>query len=490
MRSVSSTLATPRKLPRITITAEVRPQTPQLTTEASRTRVKCCLGLLLCLHLLSSSFASDWPRFGGLGAAGFSDEKGLAHAFPPGGPPVLWTVDVSEGFAGPAIAGGELYLLDRVPAKQDLLRCLDLASGKELWTFSYEAEGTLPYRGSRNVPTLDGEYVFAVGPFGHFHCVDRRSHQLVWKAHLVDDFKGPHDSEENASLTREQKLARAQVPTWGFTQAPLLYRDTVIVAPQTQKTGLVAYERATGKIRWRSDYVGRNWYSHVSPYLTSLCGVEQVIMLAQPSDPEKSPAQAPPAIISSVDPATGRILWTTRTPGPHKIPIAQPLCVGVDRLFITGGLTFGCMMLKVSHEADRWGTELLYHNKRVAGFIHSPILYGDRIYVTSSRDQGGTRTGLVCLNTEGEPQWDTGSALQFESGGYLFADNLAYVMHGKTGELSLLGLSPSGYELLGTAKVLEAKGANVWAPIALSNGKLVVRDQHQMKCLDVRPLKQ
>ena len=444
---------------------------------------------LICPLSQFPSFASDWPRFGGLAAAGFSEETGLARSFPAEGPPVLWAVEVGEGFAGPAVAGGEVFLLDRVLEQQDLLRCLDLATGKELWTFAYAAAGTLPYKGSRNVPTVDSRYVFIVGPFGHFHCIDRASHHAVWQAHLVDDFKEPQESADTSSLTREQKLARAQVPTWGLTQAPLLYRDTVIVAPQTQKTGLVAYERETGKIRWRSDYVGRNWYSHVSPYLTTLCGVEQIIMLAQPSDPEKSPDQAPPALISSIEPTTGRILWITQTPRSHKIPISQPLRISVDRLFITGGLNFGCQMLQVTHTNDHWETSLLFHNKNVAGFIHSPVLYKDRIYVTSSRDQGGTRTGFVCLRTQGEPLWETGPALQFESGGFLLADDLAYVMQGKTGELCLLGLSPSGYELLGKAKVLEAKGANVWAPMALSDGILIVRDQHQMKCLNVQSQK-
>jgi outer membrane protein assembly factor BamB len=436
--------------------------------------------------LLARADALDWPRLGGLAGAGVSAETGLARGFLPEGPPVLWTVDVGEGFAGPAVSKGEVFLLDRVSQQQDVLRCFDLSTGKELWTLAYEAPGLLPHSGSRNVPTVDDQHVFTVGPFGHFHCIDRRSHRVVWSAHLVDDFKDPQLDGSEAAGTRDEKLARAQVPMWGLTQAPLLYQGMVIVAPQTQTTGLVAYDQATGKIRWRSGYVGRNWYSHVSPYLTKLCGVDQVIMLAQPSDPEKAPSQAPPAIISSIDPSDGRILWTARTPGPHKIPIAQPLRVGSDRLFITGGYTLGCLMLQVLHNADCWETKLLFHNKEVAAHIHSPILYEDRIYVTSFKEQGAVRTGLVCLSTQGEPLWQTGPSLQFESGGFLIADGMAFVMQGKTGELCLLDLSPSGYKLLGRTKVLEAKGANVWAPMALSDGKLLVRDQHQLKCLGVQ----
>ena len=196
----------------------------------------------------------------------------MARAWPAAGPRVLWSAEVAEGFAGAAVYDGQVYLLDRVEDKQDTLRCWDLESGVEVWHAAYEAPGRLPYNGTRNVPTVDERYVFTVGPLGHVRCLDRRSHQVLWTAHLVDDFKDPEIDTAQAAETREQKLERAQVPMWGLTQAPLLYQDTVILAPQTQKTGLVAYEKATGKIRWRTGYVGRNWYSHVSPYLATLAG--------------------------------------------------------------------------------------------------------------------------------------------------------------------------------------------------------------------------
>jgi len=65
----------------------------------------------------------------------------------------------------------------------------DLGTGRELWTVAYEAPGSLPYNGSRNVPTVDNNYIFTVGPFGHLHCVDRISHRILWARHLVDDFR-------------------------------------------------------------------------------------------------------------------------------------------------------------------------------------------------------------------------------------------------------------------------------------------------------------
>jgi outer membrane protein assembly factor BamB len=428
--------------------------------------------------------AADWPRLGGPNGSFVSSETNLARAWPTNGPRVLWSVEVGPGFAGPAARAGKVYLLDRPDNQRDALRCFSLEDGREEWRLACDAPGSLPYNGSRNVPTVDERFIFAAGPFGQFYCVDRQTHAIVWAKHLVNDFKDLEIDRSEAPTNRADKLARAQVPSWGLTQAPLLYRDLVIVAPQTRKVGLVAYEQGSGKIRWQSGYIGRNWYSHISPTLARLGGVDQVIMLAQPSDPEKAPANAPPAMISGTDPATGRILWRATTPGPHKIPIPQPLPIGGDRLFITGGYGMGALMLQVVQTDHQWSAKALFHTKAVAAHIHSPVLYRNRIFVSSFKEQGASQSGLVCLDIEGQTLWQTGPALQFYDGALLFADGLALAMNGKNGRLHLLEISTPGGRLLAQAEVL--KGPNVWAPMALADGRLLVRDQQQLKCLDLR----
>jgi outer membrane protein assembly factor BamB len=429
--------------------------------------------------------ASDWPGLGGADMRFISPESGLARAWPATGPRVLWSVALGDGFAGPAVKDGLVYLLDRPDETNDVLRCWTLESGIEQWHFSYDAPGKLPFNGSRNVPTIEGEFIFMVGPFGHIACVNRRTHQPSWRHHLVDDFKDPKIDRSEPAMNREDTLARTQLPMWGMTQAPLLYKDTVIVGPQTKTVGLVAYDKVSGKIRWQSGYLGRNWYSHVSPCLAQFGGVDQIIMLAQPSDPEKSPAQAPPAIISATDAKTGQILWTTHTPAPYKIPIPQPIPIGSDRLFITGGYGLGSLMLQVGYSNGVWQPRVAWHNQNAAGHIHSPVLFQDRLHVMSFKEHGGRNTGLVCLDLEGSTLWQTGPALQFDSGSLIVAGGLALIMHGKTGRLYLFDLSATGAHLLSEAKVLD--GRDPWAPMALANGRLLVRDQNHMKCLDLRP---
>jgi hypothetical protein len=92
----------------------------------------------------------------------------------------------------------------------------------------------------------------------------------------------------------------------------------------------------------------------------------------------------------------------------------------------------------------------------------------------------------VCLDTDGKLKWKSAPAKHFESGGMLIAGGMIYIMHGQTGVLTLLDATPEGYRELASAKVLDAEDGTVWAPLALSDGRLLVRDMRVMKCLDVR----
>ena len=144
--------------------------------------------LAACL-VTTSALTADWPRLGGPGANWVSPETNLARVWPAEGPPVLWTTDVGEGFAGAAIYDGQVYVLDRLGNQKDVLRCLALDTGKEVWQMPFDAPGSLPFNGSRNVPTVTKNFVFAVSPFGAIHCIDRVRHQNLWTHHLVMDFK-------------------------------------------------------------------------------------------------------------------------------------------------------------------------------------------------------------------------------------------------------------------------------------------------------------
>lgn len=420
----------------------------------------------------SDGLAADWPRYLGPDRTGVSPETGLARSWPEGGPRVVWTADVGPGFGGPAVSAGKVYLLDRSGDRQDVLRCLDLQTGAERWRLAYDAPGELPYPGSRQVPAVEGGRVYTVGPFGHILAVDLETHKAVWSAHVIDDFAPAAGDPKD----------RAKVPTWGVAQCPLIYGDVVIVAPLTAKVGVAALGKADGKVRWTSPAVGPNDFSYVTPTLVNLCGVDQVVVLAN-----TQPGKWAPAVVASVDAASGRLLWRIETWKPYKLPISSPVAAGPDTLLVSGAYGVGCFGLKVRRDGDRWTVDYAFKdNPAATAHLHAPILYQGRLYVQSfDIHQPRAANGLVCMDVNGRVLWKSAPDAVFDAGGLLAADGLIYVIHGKTGEVCMVDARADAFRLLGRAKVLDERAGPIWAPPALSDGKLLVRDQRQLKCLEV-----
>ena len=128
----------------------------------SRFKIQLFIGMLLNLGIFIHGAQSNWPQYLGPNRNGVSPEKGLARSWPVNGPRVLWTRQLGEGFGSASINESRVYILDRVEDSRDVLRCLDLGTGRGIWTFSYEAPGKLSHNGSRSAPTIDEKSIYIV----------------------------------------------------------------------------------------------------------------------------------------------------------------------------------------------------------------------------------------------------------------------------------------------------------------------------------------
>ncbi|UCG12800.1 MAG: PQQ-binding-like beta-propeller repeat protein, partial [Deltaproteobacteria bacterium] len=358
--------------------------------------------------------------------------------------------------------GGEVFILDRVVNKSDILRCLDLDNGKEKWSFSYDAPGRHSHPGSRSVPTVDKEHVWTVGPFGHFHCVSRRTHQAVWKRNLLEQFE-------------------AKKPGWGVAQSPLLYKDTVIVAPQGRKGGVVAFDKRTGALRWASrKLTGRP--CHVSPVLASIDGVDQVIMIS-PCDREDKAVKNE---VVAFDASGGQPLWTYA--GLTSFACIAPATVIDDnRIFLTdcsynGSYDPVSIMLEVKRKGDGFIVRELWKTEEIGSKIHPPVLYDGHLYLHNC----GKPKGMTCLSLDGKPRWKEGSAPNFHYGAMVVANGLIFSQNGIDGGLHMIEPSPNGYRELAKAQLFPPKKDEPWAPLAISDGKLLLRNGDQMICVDLQ----
>ena len=408
------------------------------------------LSVMFVLIASCVCLAIDWPQYLGPGRNAISTETGIKRSWNKSDPDVLWTFPLGEGFGGPAVSDGKVYVLDRIGNEQDILRCLDLVTGEEEWTFAYDAPGETAHPGSRSVPAIEGNFIYTCGPFGHIHCFDKRTHKSVWEKNVWTDF-----TEE-------------ELPTWGISQNPLVYENVLILASQTQKAGVVAYDKLTGAVQWASSTLpGKAGY--VSPKLITIEGDRQLSMISANG------------AVMGMDPKTGKVLWSYEG-WQCKIPVPNVTEIGDGRIFITGGYRAVSAMIKLDKESDAFIVSELYKTDEFGTHVHPAILYKGYLFGHCSTNE--TRDGLVCMDLDGKIMWKTGKAPLFDKGGFILADGLFLSVDGNKGFLYLIEPNPEGFKELAKAKLLDT--IKCWAPLALSDGKLLIRDQKQMKCVAVR----
>ena len=410
--------------------------------------------------------AQDWPRYLGPKGNGTSDQKGILRTWPANGPEVLWTTEVGRGFGGPVISKGKVYLLDRTDGVCDIMRCFDISTGKELWKFSYDSPGTVSFPGSRSVPAVDGNFVYSCGHNGDLYCIDINTHKPVWNRNVWKDFGGE------------------QLPRWAIVQNPQIYNDLVILASQAPEAGVVAYEKLTGKVKWTTPSLGSVGY--VSPAIVKVGSEDHLVMITASSRTGDSEGKSN---VVGINPLTGKILWEY-TNWSCRIPVPGAVDAGESRILITGGYQAGAAMIRVSKKADgKYDVSEVFRNPDFGSHTQPPVLINGYFYAQYSTND--RKDGLVCMSIDGQVKWKTMRSPFFDKGGLLVADGLLIATDGIS-KLYLIQPDPAAFKSIAVSDVLKAEQmedqrfpAQNWAPLALADGKLLIRDQSRLMCIRI-----
>ncbi|TAL60835.1 MAG: hypothetical protein EPN88_15360 [Bacteroidetes bacterium] len=435
-----------------------------------------CTALVLFI-CISHVLAQDWPQYLGPNRNSTSPQKDILRTWPASGPEVLWTVNVGPGYGGPVIKEGKVYLLDRDDKTGDIMRCFDFNNGKELWKFSYNAPGSVMFPGSRSVPAVDGNYVYSCGHNGDLYCIDIKTHKPVWNKNIWTDFGG------------------TKLPIWAITQCPLIYADLLIVSSQAPDAGVVAYNKLTGKIAWKTPNLGNE--SYASPSVVKIDGKDHIAMVISSTNPigHRELPQTPGRIVG-LEPLTGKILWEYNQWECH-ISVPPALDAGDNKVLVVGGYEHGSVMIKVEKKSGGGYsvTELFKHND-FGDHTKPPILYNGYFYAQFSTNN--KRDGLACMNMDGKVMWKTSRSPLFDKGSMILADGLILATDGRM-TLYLIEPSSSGFKPLASAEVLKEGGISGddklasrvggstqnWAPMALAGGRLLIRDQSRLMCVRI-----
>ena len=422
------------------------------------------LQLLLATLTTAALTANDWPRFLGPNGNATSAETGLVKSFPKSGPEIEWTAELEGGFGGAAISGDEVFLGDRVEQEKDMLLCLDFKSGKEKWRYESESEGEPSYPGSRSVPTVEDDAVYFLGSFGEVFRINRKTGKADWKIKL------------------SERYPDAKTPKWGYAQCTLIVGDTLIVMPFGEKTGIAGWDKKTGKELWKSGGISD---SHSSPVVVNFGGTEQIILLTAGDE----------GGLNSYDAKSGKKLWSSKL-YQNRIPITVPVQVDRDRLFVSGGYDGGSKMLSIKKSGSEFEVKELWTTQK-GSQVHPPFVIDGHLYFLANENSNhktATRRkkgGLVCFDLDGKELWSTGNDPFMGRGASLYADGIIIVQDGENGILRLVDPSPKGFKLLAEANVFgtdptSKKDLRYWSPLALSDGKLLMRGQNKLLCVDLK----
>ncbi len=409
---------------------------------------------------VASERTGSWPRFRGANADNrYPEPITLADRWDADEPRILWEVELGEGHAGAAIHRGRVYVLDYDEATGgDVLRCLSLADGREIWQRGYRVDVPRNHGMSRTVPAVTDRYVVTLGPRCHVMCVGAATGDLLWGIDLVAAYG-------------------AQEPMWYAGQCPLIVDDVAILAPAGDAVLMMGVACATGEVLWWTPNPKGLKMSHAS-IMPAVIGGERMYVYA---------ALGGMVGVSAEAGQEGELRWFTAD-WDRSVVAPSPVILADGRIFVTAGYGGGGMLLQVSREGDTFRVTPLQTFKANQGFAseqQTPVMVDGLLFGVLPNDAGPLRNQLVCVNPDDLRSfvWTSGRDRRFGLGPYLVADGKLYVLS-DDGVLTLLRATPEGYHELGRKRLLA--GRDAWGPMALADGRLVLRDDTRMLCVDVQ----
>jgi outer membrane protein assembly factor BamB len=438
------------------------------------------VGVVATALSASPGVADEWPQWLGPKRDALWAEKGLVTTFPKDGPPVVWRKPIGEGYAGPAVAGGKLFVMDRVKTEPDpknpppkgtqtgseRVVCLNAADGKPVWTHSYDC----PYfnvsypSGPRTTPVVDGERVYTLGTMGDLLCLKVADGKVVWSKNFPKDYKAP-------------------TPAWGWSAHLLVDGENLIALVGGEGQAVVAFDKATGREKWKVLTTKEICYS--PPVVTEAGGKRQLIVWVSEA-------------VYGLNPETGAEYWKHKH--PDGVEVARPAVSIItpkragDKLIVSS-YYHGTLCLTL--DKDKPDAKVAWRSKN----SYPKPIDGLNAVMTSLLVKDGHVYGvagmgeIICQKLDTGEVVRTGTEIFGEKGafcGSVFWVDAGEAVYGLTdqGDLVVLKLSPEKCEVLASAHALEpthaAKGRRaVWSHPAFADKRVYLKNDKEIVCVSL-----
>jgi len=407
---------------------------------------------MVALWLIAGGCRPRSRPVGGWGDWRGPNRDGISPDLPtrlPSEPTFLWRRKLTARGVGALAATDTCVIVSDkdVPgeaAANDVWRCLDAATGRQLWTLSYPAAGEMDYTNSpRAAAVIDGQRVYLLGAFGDLHCVGLDHGRVIWNCNFRETFV-------------------PELPTWGYCGSPLIVDDKVVVSTCAPDAALVAMDKKTGKVVWQTPGERPGYGAMI---LGTFGGVRQIVGHDRHT-------------LGGWDPGTGRRLWTLKPPEPNDFNVPTPIDLGDGRLLVatenngTRIYAFGADGT-ITPEPTALNEDLLPDSS-------TPIVLDGRVW-------GAGTEGACCLDldddlktvwmVEGEP---------FDDYASFIGGNGRVLIVATDGRIALMPSRPAPADRPAWVQVFERTGSfepEVWSYPAIVGNRLYLRSRNEIVCL-------
>lgn len=398
-----------------------------------------------CVIRSVSAGAGEWRQYRGPHGDGTSADPAINLDWKAKSPVVLWSVLLGdEGWSNPALGDGRVFVMDHEGKEggSDVMRALDLNSGKMIWSTRLNGPSQNKYGYTASTPALDDGKLYCVSRTMRVSCLDAATGKELWWRDALTDFS-----------------ARSPEKAWGHSASPLVDSQQVYLVPGGAEAAVVALDKATGATRWQAPG-GAAGYA--SPVFYREGPGRQVVVFNSEG-------------LIGFNPADGRRLWTLPWVSSFNQNSATPLVIG-KRILITSSWRMGAALVDITDTKP----SVVWKSKDLMARFSSPVQVNGYIYGVSEPQTPGQ---LVCLDAAtGETKWKQPG---FDFGPLAAAGGAIIVVNGKTGDVVLVEANPAVYKELGRVK--QDKPVNAWNMPIVAGGKMLVRNQKSLCCLDVAP---
>jgi outer membrane protein assembly factor BamB len=380
---------------------------------------------------------SDWPQW-----RGPTRDGSIAAALPGQWPNALtkrWETPVGIGHASPVVSGNRVVAIAR-EGDQEIVRALDLSSGKEIWRAAYAAPYTVHPAaqahgpGPKSTPAIAGGRVFTFGIGGVLSAFDLASGRLIWRV-----------------------PAPGVLPQYGTATSPLVDGSSVIAHLGGDENGaLTSFDAATGKPRWQWTGDGPGYGS---PIIATFGGVRQVIAQTQ-------------KFLIGLNASNGALLWQL----PFRTDFDQNTITPIvfQDLLINAGIDEPVTAIRPKLDGGRWIAETVWTNLQTPMFMSSPVVIDGTIYGLTQRSKGQ----FVAIDaTSGKTLWNT-RGREGENASIL--GSRSWLLASTTdGNLVVARANPHKYEEVRRYQIAQSA---LWAHPAITGSAIIVKDVDKVIC--------